>query len=93
MNEGVTVGRDFSSCLARMAVLLEQGDAVGAAKLVEELEAVMARGPTAMTAEELSEARTLLAHCGELERGLRGSALASLQRLAALRRSRVYLAP
>jgi hypothetical protein len=70
--------------------LLEKGEAVEAAAIVEEMKAVIARGPAAMTERELSEARSVLARCGSLEEGLRANTLASLQRLGALRRSRVY---
>jgi hypothetical protein len=77
-------------CLRRISALLEKGEAVQAATIVSEMTAIFPRLPTEMPPDELDEARLLLAHCTELERGLRQSVLVSLQRLAASKKSLVY---
>ena len=80
----------LSSCLRRIAVLLEKGEPVAAAAIVVEMNELFSTLPSAMPQGEIDEATHLLHRCKELERGLRQSVLASLQRLAATRKSLVY---
>jgi len=81
---------DLCGCLRKIAGLLEKGDPVEAATVVADMNELLPRLPSEMPAEQVSEARLLLLHCEELERGLRKIALASLQRLGATRRSMAY---
>jgi hypothetical protein len=77
-------------CLRRIGALLEKGEAVQAAAIVSEMTEIFPLLPPEMPADELAEAKDLLAHCGDLERGLRQNVLVSLQRLAATKKSLVY---
>jgi hypothetical protein len=78
------------NCLQRIGALLEKGEAVQAAAIVSEMTEIFPRLPMEMSPDELAEASNLLAHCAELERGLRQNVLVSLQRLAATKKSMVY---
>jgi hypothetical protein len=80
----------LSSCLRRIAALLEKDDPVSAAAIMVEMNELFPTLPSDVAQEELAEAVRLLHHCRELEQGLRQSVLASLQRLAATRKSLVY---
>jgi hypothetical protein len=82
--------QDLCGCLQRIAILLEKGESVQAATVVAEMNDVFPRLPPDMPDHELAEARRLLDHCTALERGLRQSVLASLQRLGATRKALVY---
>jgi hypothetical protein len=86
----VSAGENLCDCLRRIAVLLEQGKPVEAATIVAEIEELLPRLPPKMPEDQLAEARTLLARCGVLEQTMRQSVVASLQRLAATRRSSIY---
>ena len=57
---------------------------------MSELTEIFPRLPPEMPPDEVAEARSLLAHCAELERGLRQNVLVSLWRLAATKKSLVY---
>jgi hypothetical protein len=77
-------------CLQRIAGLMEKGEAVEAAVAMSEMNELLPLLPMEMTTEELAEANRLLRRCVELESGMRQKVLASLQRLAATRKSLVY---
>jgi hypothetical protein len=76
--------------LRRIAALLEQGKPVEAATIVTEMTELLPRLSPEMPDDQLAEARILLARCGVLEQAVRQSVVASLQRLAATRRSSIY---
>jgi hypothetical protein len=82
--------QDLCGCLRRISILLERGEPEEAAAIVSEMNEVFPRLPREMPSEEFAEARRLLEHCTTLEKGMRQSVLASLQRLAATRRASVY---
>jgi hypothetical protein len=69
---------------------MEKGEAVEAAVAMSEMNELLPLLPMEMTTEELAEANRLLRRCVELESGMRQKVLASLQRLAATRKSLVY---
>jgi hypothetical protein len=77
-------------CLQRITGLMEKGEAVEAAGAVAEMNELLPLLPLEMTTDELAEANRLLKRCVELEAGMRQKVLASLQRLAATRKSLVY---
>jgi hypothetical protein len=85
-----SASQTLRDCLRRIGALLERGEAVQAAAIVSEMTEVFPRLPQEMPADELAEANNLLAHCADLERGLRQKVLVSLQRLAATKKSLVY---
>lgn len=93
MSAETSKGSRLIACLARIASSLERGEVSEASELVGELTALTGGEPEPMTAAEQSEANRILSHCGELERGLRQSALEALQRLGATRRSQAYRMP
>ena len=78
------------SCLRRIATLLEKGEPEAAAAVVGELNSVLSQSPSEMPEAEYVEARGLLERCEKLERDARQDVLASLQRLAATRKSSIY---
>lgn len=82
--------QDYCDCLRRIAILLEKGEPIAAAAVVAEMNEIFPRLPAEIREEELQEAQGLLERCKELEQGLRHKVLASLQQLAATRRSRIY---
>ena len=77
-------------CLREITELMEKGQAVEAALAVAEMRELLPLLPLEMTTDELAEADRLLKRCVELEAGMREKVLASLQRLAATRKSLVY---
>ncbi len=77
-------------CLQKIAGLMEKGEAVEAAAAVAEMNELLPLLPLEMTTDELTEAKRLLDRCVELEGGMRQTVIASLQRLAATRKSLVY---
>ena len=93
MSSATGCRRSFVSCLTAIESLLAQDDVIGAAALVDELNAAIASGPEPMTEAELTEAHRALVRCGELESLLRQSTLEALQRLGATRRSQAYRHP
>jgi len=82
--------QELCGCLRRITALLEKGQTEEAAVIVGEMNGLFPRLPAAVPEDELTEAKALLAHCVELERGLRQDALVALQRLGASRRALVY---
>jgi hypothetical protein len=81
---------ELRNCLRRIAALLENGEPVRAATIVNEMNELFPRLPDAMPPNELAEAQSLLERCVQLEQGLRKNVLGALQRIAATRKSRVY---
>lgn len=77
-------------CLRKIAGLLEQGNTVGAAGVVAEMNALIPTLPTEISESEAAEAKALLKRCANLERGLHERALVAMQQLGAARKSRVY---
>jgi hypothetical protein len=81
---------EFQGHLQKIAGLLEDGDAAGAAAVAAEMDELQARLPRALSPRELAEARSLLDRCAGLERELRQHLLVSMRRLGAARRSTIY---
>jgi len=93
VSTAVSASGRLADCLAQIRALMEGGDVIAAAALVDELNGIAACPPEPMTETELMEIRETLSRCGELERSLRQSALQALQRLGATRRSQAYRQP
>ena len=73
-----------------IAQLLEKGEPEAAAAVVLQMKDLFPGLPASMPPDEADEARRSLARCVQLEEDLRRQVLASLNRLAATRRSGAY---
>jgi hypothetical protein len=83
-------GEALCVCLRKILALLEKGEAVEAAGVVAELNAIVRALPPDIAAKEAEEARLLLERCVALESSLREGVLASMRRLGAARKSIAY---
>ena len=83
-------GQGLADCLRGIAVLLERGQAVEASALLPEMNRILSSPPVEMSSAEVEEANHWLGRCVALEGCLRQEVVASLQRLAATRKSRAY---
>jgi hypothetical protein len=76
--------------LGNAAEMLEQGDAVAAARELEEIKVLYPRLPPSMPQSEYETARRLFDRCAEAEGALRRQVTEALAKLGAGRRSEAY---
>ncbi len=85
-------GEALCGCLRKILALLENGDAINAAAVVPEMDAVLKSLPGEISQRDAEDARQLLRRCVDLEHGLRGPVLDSLRQMGAARKARAYRA-
>ena len=83
-------GEALCGCLRRILAALERGDAIEAAAVVPEMDAVLRTLPADISEQDAESARRLLGRCVDLEQCLRGPVLDSLRQIGAARKARVY---